>query len=155
MKLTEVSTNSQDIFPFYCPWEVGGEGGLPYSPFDSLLICVRRRKVNWIAFVWRPSATITHMHSTGLHVCEFKMCSSAYGCLQLCVRVSIWASIAHWRVRSGSVWGSFSSTWTGLLLPQSERLSWESGISQRVGSQISASSLSFIWSVANFIGRAP
>ena len=27
MKLTEVSTNSQDIFPFYCPWEAGGEGG--------------------------------------------------------------------------------------------------------------------------------
>lgn len=115
MKLTEVSTNSQDIFPFPAPLGTGwGGGGCPSGPIYLLLIGVWRREVNWIAFVRRPSATLTEGHTRILYarMCVLnvlmflRLCSSICGmCVTLsaCLRVSIWAAMTHWGVRLGSV----------------------------------------------------
>lgn len=84
-----------------------------------------------------PSHTATHTFYKHACLCLRCVCLQAFVdpcnfwvCVFMCL--SIWAAIARWGVRLGSVWGSFSNTWTELLLLQSERLSRESDISQSV-----------------------
>lgn len=107
MKLTEVSTNSQDIFPFVAL--LGEGGGYPAVPVYSLLIGVRRREVNWIAFLGNPALplhTCMHPHLPPCVCFMFLcLCWSFCGCNIECLCVCVCPSgllqltgESHWEV---------------------------------------------------------
>lgn len=74
MKLTEVSTNSQDIFPFFAPLGngvKGGKQGYHTDPLYSLLIGVWR--LIGLLLLGDP-ALPSHMDMFNMHACVCQMC---------------------------------------------------------------------------------
>lgn len=108
MKLTEVSTNSQDIFSFPAPLGEVWRGGfaLRSRSARSLLECGGGRLIGLLLLGDPALPSHTHTHYMPACVCVLNACVQAFADARNseCVRVCpSGLTKAHWGVRLGSV----------------------------------------------------